>query len=135
VISLHDEFYFTLRVYHEDVDTTGVVYNANYLKFMERARTEWLNAIGFDQRHWLAQDLGFAVHSANLTFTRPARFNDELEILSRITAIGKASFQFEQTVRKKGDPEHVFCIGQIKVACIDIRKFTPRAIPKELING
>jgi acyl-CoA thioester hydrolase len=93
------EFSWPVRVYYEDTDSGGVVYYANYLKFMERARTELLRSIGFEQDK-IQQELGvlFAVSSVNIQYKKPARFNDELNVITSITALGKASIHFKQSV-------------------------------------
>jgi acyl-CoA thioester hydrolase len=93
------EFSWPVRVYYEDTDSGGVVYYANYLKFMERARTELLRSIGYQQDQ-LQQELGiiFAVHSANIRYKKPARFNDELNVVTSISALGKASIRFKQSI-------------------------------------
>ena len=96
---LSREFSWPVRVYYEDTDSGGVVYYANYLKFMERARTELLRSVGYEQDQ-LQQELGiiFAVHSANIQYKKPARFNDELNVFTSITHIGKASINFKQSI-------------------------------------
>ena len=133
-------FTWPIRVYYEDTDSGGVVYYANYLKFMERARTEWLRSLGFEQDS-LARDanLLFTVHSLTLTFSRPARFNDMLEVLSRIDSIRGASLIFEQKILRAGKPAEILCSGRIRVACVYADSFKPRLIPRmitmEILSG
>lgn len=95
------EFIVSMRVYYEDTDSAGVVYHANYLKFMERARTEWLRSLGIEQDE-LARDEGviFAVRSIALDYFKPARFNDLLQISVMITRIGGASISLSQSITK-----------------------------------
>ena len=125
-----NEFLWSVRVYYEDTDNGGVVYYANYLKFMERARTEWLRSLGYEQDR-LAEEQGilFAVTSVRLDYLLPARFNDLLEVSARVTGPGKASITFEQEVRR-GD--RVLCRGTIRIACIDSKTLRPVRIPSDL---
>ncbi len=129
------EFSLPVRVYYEDTDAGGVVYYANYLRFMERARTEWLRGLGFEQDELAAQGgVIFAVRSAGLDFLRPARFNDALRVSARLVRCGRASLSFEQEVtREKQDGREVLCAGQVKIACVDVRTLRPRPIPEKLL--
>jgi len=123
------QFVWPVRVYYEDTDSGGVVYYANYLKFMERARTERLRALGFEQDR-LRQDQGvlFTVHSVQVDFMRPARFNDALEVSADISEQRRASLMFAQQVRRSGERE-VLCQGHIRIACVDAVSFKPVPIP------
>lgn len=125
-------FFLPVRVYYEDTDAGGVVYYANYLRFMERARTEWLRALGFEQDE-LSRDPGvvFAVRSCKLEFRKPARFNDLLEVTVRIAVRGGASLTFAQQIRRDGA---VLCEGEVLVACLDAQRFTPRPLPPVLTD-
>jgi acyl-CoA thioester hydrolase len=125
-----NEFLWPVRIYYEDTDNGGVVYYANYLKFMERARTEWLRTLGYEQDR-LAEEQGivFAVRSVKLEYLLPARFNDLLSVSARVTEPGKASMTFEQEVRR-GDS--VLCHGTIRIACIDSKTLRPVRIPSDL---
>ena len=139
------EFSWPVRVYYEDTDSGGVVYYANYLKFMERARTELLRNIGFEQDK-IQQELGiiFAVHSANIQYKKPARFNDELNVVTSITSLGRASIHFKQSVFLKTS-QHAgsaddsmagfLCDAEIKIACLNAEKFTPQGIPAPIIKN
>ena len=120
-------FSIPVRVYYEDTDAGGVVYYANYLRFMERARTEWLREIGFEQDE-LSQEDGvvFAVRSANLEFVKAARFNDMLQVSVKVTNKGKASVTFDQTIAR-GD--ELICHGEVRLACVDALEFKPKPIP------
>ena len=128
------EFLWPVRVYYEDTDAGGVVYYANYLKYMERARTEWLRSLGFEQDR-LAREQGvmFAVRSAQIEYLRPARFNDLLHLISRISHLGRASLTFEQRVIGQGGAGELLCSGCVKVACVGAESLRPRAIPPTLI--
>jgi acyl-CoA thioester hydrolase len=123
-------FTLPVRVYYEDTDSGGVVYYANYLRFMERARTEWLRALGFEQDE-LLRDAGilFAVRSVKLDFLRPARFNELLEVTAEPRTPGRASIDFHQEIRRG---EERICTGEIRLACIDAERFVPAPIPAEI---
>jgi len=123
------EFVWPIRVYYEDSDATGVVYYANYLRFMERARTEWLRSLGFEQDR-LREKPGvlFVVRRAEVDYLQPARFNQLLEVSVRIAALRKASLVFEQEVRLAGGGA-LLARGRIKVACVDAERLRPAAIP------
>jgi acyl-CoA thioester hydrolase len=138
--SQQKEFYWPVRVYYEDTDSGGVVYYANYLKFMERARTELLRSIGYQQDQ-LQQELGiiFAVRSANIQYKKPARFNDELNVVTSISSLGKASIHFKQSVFLQSSHHADTGTGllseaEIKVACLNADKFLPQAIPLTIIE-
>ncbi len=121
-----------IRVYHQDTDAGGVVHHANYLKFMERVRSEWLREIGFGQ-HELAARLSvlFAVRTANVDFFKPARLDDALRVTLDMTRRGGASLTFSQEIWC--DTE-LLCRGEIKVACLDAKNFTPVVIPDSIIS-
>lgn len=129
-----ETFIWPVRVYYEDTDSGGVVYYANYLKFMERARTEWLRAHGFEQDALLRdQRLLFAVRALNVDYHRPARFNDQLEVVSRVAETGGASLTFAQTIRRTCSAD-LLCSARVKVACLDADRFQPRRTPWELVR-
>ncbi len=125
-------FSIPIRVYYEDTDAGGVVYYANYFRFMERARTEWLRGLGFEQDE-LARDPGvlFAVRTAKLEFLKPARFNDLLEATVEIRERGRASLTFGQRVQR-GD--EVLCEGEVRVACLEAKSFAPCPIPPTILS-
>ena len=129
------EFQWQVRVYYEDTDCGGVVYYANYLRFMERARTEWVRMLGFEQDA-LARDEGvlFAVTSARLEYRRPARFNDLLAVSVRLVERRRASLRFEQAVRRPGDGDGPLCTAQIRIACLDAGSLNPRPIPDKVFK-
>ena len=121
-------FRFPLRVYIEDTDAAGIVYYVNYLKFMERARTEDLRHIGFG--HYLHhEDYLFVVRSANVRYRQPARMDDELFATATITRRGKASLEFRQTIERNGE---LLCEGELSIACVDQHTLKPRALPERL---
>jgi len=120
-------FDWPIRVYYEDTDSGGVVYHSNYLNFMERARTEWLRALGFEQTH-MKVDLNviFVVHSMNIQFKRPALFNDMLNVQSKVAKVGHGSIEFLQTILRD---QQVLIEARVKVACVQASVFKPVAIP------
>ncbi|HHH38406.1 MAG TPA: tol-pal system-associated acyl-CoA thioesterase [Sedimenticola sp.] len=129
------EFLWPVRVYYEDTDSGGVVYYANYLKFMERARTEWLRSLGFEQDRLLAeQGVLFAVRRVTLDLVRPARFNDRLQVSATIEQRRRASLTFSQRVERLPDAE-LLCRGEVQIACVDAARFRPAPIPPAVIKG
>ena len=126
------EFIWPVRVYYEDTDSGGVVYYANYLKFMERARTEWLRSLGFEQDQLLKRDnILFAVRSINLDYLKPARFNDRLLVSAKISARGHASLTFAQAVRREAEN---LCTGQVRIACLAADTLRPHALPPHMLT-
>jgi acyl-CoA thioester hydrolase len=127
------EFLWPVRVYYEDTDSGGVVYYANYLKFMERARTEFLRALGFEQDQLIRQGIMFAVHRTEIDYISPARFNDALQVSAKILQKKKVSLTFQQEVRKEnGD---VCSRGVIKIVCLDPESFKPVAMPADILEA
>lgn len=128
------EFLWPVRVYYEDTDSGGVVYYANYLKFFERARTECLRQWGYEQ-DVLREDTGilFAVSNLTISYDKPAVFNDELEIITSILKLGKASILFKQKISRKKDGEKL-CAAQVRIACLNADSFSARAIPSDIIK-
>jgi acyl-CoA thioester hydrolase len=124
-------FSMPARVYYEDTDAAGVVYYANYLKYFERCRSEWLRAIGHDQRH-LAREhlLGFVVRSVTLDYLKPARLDDLLDIDLSVEKLGRAQIVFRQSaVLRRPDGDDVCVSGRIQVACVNVAVMKPAAIP------
>lgn len=120
-------FTWRARVYWEDTDGGGVVYYANYLKFMERARTEWLRSLGHSQSE-LADQYGyvFAVAEVKVNYRKPARLDDELLITCVPVPEGRVSMRFLQTI-SRGDV--VLTEGEVRIACVDAKSFRPRSLP------
>jgi len=124
---------YLTRIHFEDTDCAGVVYHSNYLNYMERARSEWIEKLGFGIDWQRQQDANFAVRSAQVDFLKPARLHQWLEVYSTIKEIRRASLIFNQCLRLKDAPDTIICTAEIKVACID-QQFRPRALPEELTN-
>jgi acyl-CoA thioester hydrolase len=124
------QFSWPIRVYYEDTDSGGVVYHSNYLNFMERARTEWLRSLGYEQT-LLKDQLGvlFVVHDLSITYQRPAKFNDELNVECRLNKIGRSSLQFEQVIKRGAETLSKALVG---VVCIDADQFKPVSIPAQM---
>lgn len=125
-------FDWPVRVYYEDTDAAGIVFYANYLRFMERGRTEWLRALGFEQDQLRAeQGIVFAVTAVDLKYLTPARFNDLLTVRSSLSHKGGASLAFEQDILRVAD-QAVCCRGSVKVVCLDAATMRPRRLPDRL---
>jgi acyl-CoA thioester hydrolase len=126
------DFRHTLRVYWEDTDAGGVVFYANYLKFFERARTEWLRALGFGQER-LRTDTGavFVVADTSVRYMSPARLDDELAITVHIVDAGRASMNIAQQAWRR---DELLAEGRIRIGCVDAGTFKPRRIPNELLE-
>lgn len=123
-------FTFPVRVYYEDTDAGGIVYYANYLKFFERARTEWLRALGIEQDLLLSNNVAFVVTQVLMDNKKPARFNELLTVSSQISTLKQASMVFEQNIHN-GAAE-LICSARIKVACISLQEMKARAFPAEV---
>ena len=126
------ELSWPVRVYYEDTDAGGVVFYANYLAYMERARTEWLRALGYSNSA-LAADSGvvFAVRRVEVDYLAPARLDDELEATASVEDSSRTSLTFRQQVRRG---EQVLCSGTVKIVCLDSERFRPTGIPKSLLD-
>lgn len=125
-------FNWPVRVYYEDTDAGGVVFYANYLKFFERARTEMLRAMGFEQDKLIATEgIIFVVRSVQVDYLSPARFNELLQVSAEVSEAKKASLTFKQLVTR-GD--NVLCKGVIRIACLDAQTMRPKAIPETLFR-
>lgn len=121
-------FEWRVRVYYEDTDAGGIVYYANYLKFMERARTEWLRQLGIDVGVVARENgSGFVVRSARLEFMQPARLSDELTVSVELKEKRKASVTLFQQVLKE---DETLCEGDIRLAYVDLEPNKPRALPE-----
>lgn len=123
-------FLWPIRIYYEDTDAGGVVYHTNYLKFMERVRTEWLRNLGVEQDELRHNDgVIFAVRFVQVDYLLPAKFNDELLVSCEVIKKGKASISIEQEITRNSE---VLCKGIIKVASLDDKIFRPKAMPESL---
>jgi acyl-CoA thioester hydrolase len=119
-----------VRVYYEDTDSGGVVYYANYLKYLERARTELLRSLGFEQRQLAeATGLAFAVRSITADYLRPAKLDDRLDIHTAVEDLGRAQVTFAQSVTRGGE---TLLTANVRVACLDLAKGKATAMPPDL---
>ena len=126
------EFIWQIRVYYEDTDAGGVIFYANYLRFMERARTEWLRKIGFDHKMMAKKyRLLFAVKNLTIDYIRPGHLDDLLTITSEILESRKASLTFKQNI--KNENNELLSEAKVKIACIDSKTLKASSMPKELI--
>ena len=127
-------FVFPVRIYWEDTDAGGIVYYANYLKFMERARTEWLRALGVEQETLKAeQGLMFVVLHADVSFRKPARYGDSLLVTCALDERTRASMTFRQQVLR-GNTQELLVEGLVRIACLDANKLKPRGLPEVVLR-
>ncbi len=129
-------FEFPIRVYWEDTDAGGIVFYANYLKFFERARTEWLRALGIGQQALRDSSGGmFVVSEAQLKYHRPARLDDELIVTATLQASGRASLTIaQQAWRKTADQPELSCEGTIRIGWVEAATMKPARIPQHVLN-
>lgn len=125
------EFIWPIRVYYEDTDAGGVVFYANYLKYIERARTEWLNHLGIDQVSLLSEGIAFMVKNVAIDYKMPAKLNDQLQVVSRISELSGASLTFQQSIylKDKTEKQNLLCEATVKVLSLKLKSFTPCRIP------
>lgn len=124
------EFSHKLRVYIEDTDAGGIVYYVNYLKFMERARTECMRSLGFDKNFIFNSDLMFVVRDLSVSYMLPARLDDELEATASIVQQRGASIVFRQCIRRGTE---LLARAEVVVACVDTKGLRPRRLPAEMV--
>lgn len=135
-MSCLNEFILPVRVYYEDTDAGGIVYHANYLKFMERARTEWLRALGLEQDTLAAQGIVFVVSALDIQYRKPARFNESLWVKTCVKSLGRASLTFTQTIWRQdnvAEPE-LLTTSEVKVVCVENRAWRATPIPTDIRN-
>lgn len=124
------EFGLPLRVYIEDTDAGGIVFYVNYLKYMERARTEFMRAKGFAKNEIMNDALMFVVSELKTKYLRSARLDEQLFVTATVIAAAKASMVFEQRVYRD---QELLCDAQVKVACVDRESLKPKRIPQALL--
>jgi len=128
-------FAWPVRVYYEDTDAQGVVYYANYFRFTERARTEWLRSLGVDQEHMLREKRRmFVVVNASAEFIQPARFNDQLVVTAGLADMARASFDIEQRVCRDSTEGPLLFSSTVKAAYLDADTLKPQRIPRDLFQ-
>ncbi|OQW94866.1 MAG: tol-pal system-associated acyl-CoA thioesterase [Beggiatoa sp. IS2] len=122
------EFIWPVRVYYEDVDIGGIVYHANYLKFIERTRTEWSRNIGLEQ---IQQQSILVIRQINIDFLKPAVLHDELQIAVRLMSLGRTSITLQQDVCRGGE---ILCTAAVKMVCVDRISLRPQVLCEEQIE-
>jgi tol-pal system-associated acyl-CoA thioesterase len=125
------EFSMSLRIYNEYTDSMGIVYYVNYLKFMERARTEFMRALGFGRNYILNDELMFVARNVSISYSRPARLDDELQATASIKYVHGATIIFRQRVLRDGE---VLVEGDLTMACVGREGVRPRRIPAEILT-
>jgi len=128
-------FEWSVRVYYEDTDAQGVVYYANYFRYMERARTEWLRSLGVDQAELLnEQRRMFVVTATNAEFLAPARFNDEVVVTAKLAGLTRATFDIEQNIFLQGLNGRTLVRGNIKAAFLNADTMRPMRVPTDIFE-
>ncbi|MDH2927607.1 tol-pal system-associated acyl-CoA thioesterase [Lonepinella koalarum] len=123
-------FQFPVRVYYEDTDAGGVVYHARYLHFYERARTEFLRSLHFSQQNLLAeQGIAFVVKSMSIDYHIPAKLDDSLIVETTVEQMKGATIFFSQCLKRENK---ILSVATVKVACVDLGKMKPVALPTEV---
>lgn len=132
---MRQPFLFPVRVYWEDTDGGGIVYYANYLKFLERARSEWLRALGLDQGALQRDErIQFAVVEAQVRYRRPARYDDLLAVSAAVQSWRGASVTFAQEIRRDAAGGELLVEATIRAACLDAVTLRPRPLPRRLLE-
>ena len=123
-------YHWPIRIYYEDTDSGGVVYHSNYLKFMERARTEWLRHFKIDQKSLRDNfDLMFVVHQIDIKFIRPAIFNDEIEVHTKLEKLGSVKIELNQKIFRSSD---LLIESRVGVASVNFSSMKPMRIPNDI---
>ena len=130
-------FSFPLRVYWEDTDAGGIVFYANYLKFFERARTEWLRSLGHEQERLRVETgLMFVVTDTSVRYLRPARLDDRLDVTVQVQHAGQAQMTIAQQAWRRSAPgNELLARGSIRIACVDAGTYRPQRIPISIISS
>jgi acyl-CoA thioester hydrolase len=131
-------FRLALRVYWEDTDAAGIVFYANFLKFFERARTEWLRSKGYSQEQLRSErGTGFIVTDASVSYRRPARLDDLLDVTVALTRVGQASLQIAQQASRivPDGTNELLADGTIRIGCVELGTYRPRRIPTEILES
>ncbi len=127
-----NEFKWQVRVYYEDTDAGGVVFYANYLRFMERARTEWLRSVGFEHEQIINEHgLIFAVRNVTIDYKKPSRLDDLLTVTSKLKSNRGASIVFQQSI--KNEKDELLTQAEVKVACLNATTMKASPMPEELL--
>ncbi len=128
-------FSWPIRVYYEDTDAQGLVYYANYFKFMERARTEWLRSLGVEQDVLLYEERRlFVVIETGIEFLAPAKFNDEIVATAALSDLSRATFTMEQNIFRDSLDGELLCRGRTKAAFLNADTLRPMRVPADLFE-
>jgi acyl-CoA thioester hydrolase len=127
--AVHATFSVPMRIYWEDTDAAGIVFYANYLKFFERARTEWLRGYGFAQEALRGDGVAFVVSETALRYLRPARLDDVVDVSVEVVHLGQASLHLAQQARRAGE---LLAEGTIRIGCVELGTFRPCRIPNDI---
>ena len=131
-----ESFVLPVRVYLEDTDAQGVVYNASYFRFFERARTEWLRSRGIDHNELReAKSLALVLSRIEVRFRMPARLDDMLEVSAEVSEMSAIRFSFDQAIRRMGSDGTLLCRAVAEVACVDAHTGKPRRLPAQWLTG
>jgi acyl-CoA thioester hydrolase len=123
-------FAWPIRVYYQHTDAGGVVFHANYLSFMECARTELLQSLGFDLGELARRDhVLFVVHSAQIAYHKPALLNELLTVTAQVKRVGRARLEFDQAVMRR---EEVLASAELRLACVSAKSYRPVAVPEAI---
>lgn len=125
-----NNFVFPIRVYIEDTDFGGVVFHANYLKYFERGRSEMAYAAGFGIEWQRKAGVFFLIRHAHIDYLKPARLWDQLEVVTSVKTVKKASFVYDQHLRFASAPDSILCKADIRIACVD-QSIQPCALPDD----
>ena len=132
---LDTRFNWPVRIYWEDTDAGGIVFYANYLKFFERARTEWLRSLGIEQSRLKDELHGmFVVAETNVRYVAPARLDDELMVTARLESAGRASLIIHQQALLKSEQTLMLCEGSIRIGWVDASTLQPKRIPATILE-
>ncbi|WP_250658582.1 tol-pal system-associated acyl-CoA thioesterase [Alkalimarinus coralli] len=122
-----------IRVYIEDTDAGGIVFYANYLKFMERARTEFIRSLGIELRSGMQENVNYVVHSLDIKYKKPARLDDLVVVTAKLLKLGRTYLLFEQQVID--EDENTLVTAEVKIACTSLDSGKPRALSRDLVNA
>lgn len=122
-------YHLPMKLYFEDTDAMGIVYHANYLKFFERARTEWFRVAGLHHMELAKKGVGFVIRKADMEWLAPLTLDDEIVATAQVAKMGNASVDLEQTVLKNGE---VVCRARILMVCVDFKTKKPQPIPDDI---
>jgi acyl-CoA thioester hydrolase len=130
-----EPFVWPIRVYYEDTDAQGVVYYANYFRFMERARTEWLRSLGVDQVAMMEQERRiFVVTETKAEFVAPARFNDQVVVTARLAGLTRATFDIEQNIYLDSLDGDLLLRGSVRAAYLNADTLRPTRVPTSIFE-